>query len=291
MKTDIFILLFLVTSWSSLVLGLEPKGLLASKQVLIAAHRGGYESEFADKIPENSVANVANAIGKGFHVFETDLRVTKDGVFVIVHDGEISLETTGKGAAESFTWAELKLLNKRYRNRSGGDVKRQTPGAVSEHRIATFEEILQQANRKIMLKVDLKDDAWQHFPMIMELVAKHGMIDHTIFRVKYSQKAYFANYIKTDSPFSKFTLMFKVKTEAQVNQVKEVFDPATIEVIMVGKEPSAEELRLVEYANRHGLLVEQHSAKNQMLWAKQVAAGVRMFHTAAPTKLKEFLQR
>lgn len=35
-------------------------------KICIAAHRGGYENEYEDEAPENSIANVINAINKNF---------------------------------------------------------------------------------------------------------------------------------------------------------------------------------------------------------------------------------
>ena len=84
--------------------------------VLVAAHRGGYETDKADRAPENSVANVEMAIQKGYDVFETDIQRTADGMFVIVHDATIERELTGTGAANTLTLAELKKLKKRYRD-------------------------------------------------------------------------------------------------------------------------------------------------------------------------------
>ena len=269
------------------LMGADPKAYFDSGKVLIAAHRGGYEKERQDRCVENSAANIVNAIVKGFEVFETDLRVTKDGVFVVVHDPEISLETNGKGAVEKQNWEELRLLKKRYRNR-GKD--RAIPGLVSEQRIATFEELLKGANQRIMLKVDLKDDAYLEFAEIMKIVEKHDMLEWTIFRVRYSQREFFSNYVKAGLPCSKNTLMFKVQSHIQIDEVASTFSPATIEVVMKGKSPLADELTAVKYAKGKGLLVEQHSGKTMQDWEKQIEAGTRMFHTAAPLKFQEFLE-
>ena len=50
-----------------LLLSLYPaRAYVSGRQVLIAAHRCGYERDKAAAAPENSVANVAVAVAKGF---------------------------------------------------------------------------------------------------------------------------------------------------------------------------------------------------------------------------------
>ena len=116
-----------------------------STTVLVAAHRGGYETDVADQAPENSVANILNAQRKGIDLYETDIQRTKDGVFVMAHDPTIDRETTGTGSVNDMTLAELKRLKKKYRN-----------GSVSNERMATFEEFLRCGKGHMIFKIDLK---------------------------------------------------------------------------------------------------------------------------------------
>ncbi len=104
------------------------KSIFDSSSVLVAAHRGGYETDSADGAPENSVANIRNSSSKGYQLYETDIQRTKDGHFVIMHDVTIDRETTGSGKASEMDLAELKQLHKRFRD-----------GSVSEERVATLE--------------------------------------------------------------------------------------------------------------------------------------------------------
>ena len=113
------------------------------RSVLIAAHRGGYTNDVADDAPENSVANVAVAVLKGYEVFETDIQRTSDGVFVMAHDPTLERETNGTDTdtAESKTLKELQQLRKRFRDKT-----------VSNHKIATLTELLDAGNGKILFK-------------------------------------------------------------------------------------------------------------------------------------------
>ena len=74
----------------------------------VVAHRGTHID-----IPENTLAAYQKAIDLGCDFVEIDLRKTKDGRFVSVHNSTIDAYTNGEitGKVGSFTLAELKNLN------------------------------------------------------------------------------------------------------------------------------------------------------------------------------------
>jgi glycerophosphoryl diester phosphodiesterase len=252
-----------------------------SSTVLIAAHRGGYENDVADQAPENSVANILNCQSKGIDLYETDIQRTKDGVFVMAHDPTIDRETTGTGSVKDMTLAELKQLKKKYRN-----------GSVSNERMATFEEFLQQGKGHIIFKIDLKPGVNAYFKEIMDLVVKHDMVNSVIFRLPYSDADRFAQYKADGVPYTKSLLMFKVKKIKQVDDIITRFDPLTIQVDVKKDDPAnPKTLKVIQYATRKGLLVETHAEKGEKEWAQLVDAGVRMFHTKEASKVQTFLKK
>ena len=86
-------------------------GLFAAAAVLgverpwIVGHRGG-RHEFDD----NAAGAFRQSIAYGITSFETDIRSTRDGELVIMHDGDVSRTTTGKGKVAEMTLAEFKTL-------------------------------------------------------------------------------------------------------------------------------------------------------------------------------------
>lgn len=72
------------------------------KAVQLFAHRGG-----AHEQDENTLQAFQNTYEKGLRGFETDVRITKDGQMVIMHDANLERTTTGKGIIEEMTAAEL----------------------------------------------------------------------------------------------------------------------------------------------------------------------------------------
>ncbi len=70
---------------------------------LIMAHRGG-----AHEREENTMKAFRTCYEAGIRGFETDIRMTKDGVLVILHDDSLDRTHKASGAVESMTAEELK---------------------------------------------------------------------------------------------------------------------------------------------------------------------------------------
>ncbi|MDH3408351.1 MAG: glycerophosphodiester phosphodiesterase family protein [Gammaproteobacteria bacterium] len=75
--------------------------------VLNIAHRGGIVPGYA----ENTLAAYRRAISFGVDVIEIDLRGTRDGEVIILHDETLDRTTDGTGKVTDFTLEELKQLN------------------------------------------------------------------------------------------------------------------------------------------------------------------------------------
>lgn len=116
----------------------------------VIAHRGVH-----NRIPENTIAAYQKAIDLGCDFIEIDLRRTKDGRFVSVHNSTVDKYVEGiSGKVSDFTLAELKQMN---------IGKRVNPIRENE-RIPTFEEILELCKNQIGIYLDLKE------PYVTELI-------------------------------------------------------------------------------------------------------------------------
>ncbi len=78
----------------------------ARRPVLISAHRGANEVA-----PENTLTAFQMALSQGATYIELDVRTTRDGQLVILHDSQLDRTTTGTGPVQDRTLAELKLLS------------------------------------------------------------------------------------------------------------------------------------------------------------------------------------
>lgn len=72
---------------------------------MLIAHRGLYDNT---KIKENTIKAFDKAIQNGFDGFETDLRQTKDGKIVLMHDPVISRVSASFGLVKNIDYAKLK---------------------------------------------------------------------------------------------------------------------------------------------------------------------------------------
>lgn len=78
----------------------------------IHAHRGGrYEQE------ENTLEAFRATYEAGCHCFETDVHITTDGEYVIMHDSNVSRMTDGEGDIETMTAEEIRSLTTKEGNK------------------------------------------------------------------------------------------------------------------------------------------------------------------------------
>ena len=102
----------------------------SKNNIYVAAHRG-----WSEKYPENTMIAYKKAAELGVDQIEIDVRVTKDGELVIIHDATVDRTTNGTGKVEDLTLAELRALD-------AGSWK----GAeFAGQRIPTFAEFLEFA--------------------------------------------------------------------------------------------------------------------------------------------------
>jgi glycerophosphoryl diester phosphodiesterase len=73
---------------------------------IVVAHRGASSSR-----PENTIASFEEAIRLGAGIVEFDVRLSSDGVAVVMHDPTVDRTTDGSGFVHELTAAELASLN------------------------------------------------------------------------------------------------------------------------------------------------------------------------------------
>jgi glycerophosphoryl diester phosphodiesterase len=126
--------------------------------IYVIAHRGVHTG-----LPENSLMAYQKAIDIGCDFVEIDVRTTKDGKFVSIHNSSIDEYEKGKtGKVNNMTLAEVESVD------IGSSVKAE----FKNTRIPTFEEILQLCHGKIGIYLDLKDAP---VPELIKLIHKYDM--------------------------------------------------------------------------------------------------------------------
>ncbi len=120
---------------------------------VVVAHRGCHNAAPWHGLPEaaeNSFDALDHCITLGVDVMETDVRRTRDGALVMIHDATVDRVTDGHGRVADLTLAEIRKL--RLRDNEGG-----SGAAVTNQSIPTLEEMLARAGSHIVLNLDIKD--------------------------------------------------------------------------------------------------------------------------------------
>lgn len=77
-----------------------------SSSVIVSGHRG-YKARY----PENTLLAFQQALEIGVDMLEFDLRMTKDGHVVVIHDETVDRTTNGTGKVSDMTLSELQKLD------------------------------------------------------------------------------------------------------------------------------------------------------------------------------------
>ncbi|MCW3100467.1 MAG: Glycerophosphoryl diester phosphodiesterase [Chthonomonadaceae bacterium] len=125
--------------------------------IAVIGHRGGRALA-----PENTLAAFRNAIKLGADYVEIDVRATRDGHLVIMHDGTVDRTTNGKGAVKELDFDTIRAL----------DAGSKFDPKYAEERVPTLDEVLDLCHNKINVYVDHKEAPTEQ---VFEAIKKHGM--------------------------------------------------------------------------------------------------------------------
>jgi glycerophosphoryl diester phosphodiesterase len=164
-----------------------------NKEIMVVAHRGDWRHA-----PENSLQAIKNCINMGVDMVEIDVRETKDGTLVLMHDDTIDRTTTGVGYVSDWTLDSLKTL-------------RLVDGlrVPTDHQIPTLEEALLVAKDKILINLD---KSYNIFDKCFAIAEKTGTLDQIVIKGaksrseveqefgQYLDKVYFMPIIRLPDP-------------------------------------------------------------------------------------------
>ena len=108
--------------------------------VRVVAHRGGALLG----PPENTLSAIQRAIEVGADLIEIDIRQTKDGHLVLMHDTHVDRTTNGKGAVSELTLEQIRRL----------EIRNSSAEAI---RVPTLREALEAMRGKIDADLDFKE--------------------------------------------------------------------------------------------------------------------------------------
>jgi glycerophosphoryl diester phosphodiesterase len=105
-------------------------------RILVTGHRGAAGLE-----PENTVRSFRRACDLGVHRVETDVRLTRDGHLICLHDATVDRTTNGSGALADLTFDQVQKLD-----------------AGLGEQIPTLEEAIAAVRGRAVLQIELKGE-------------------------------------------------------------------------------------------------------------------------------------
>lgn len=147
-----------------------------SKYVVVACHRGDWRN-----FPENSIPAIESIIRMGADIMELDLKMTKDSVLVLSHDGTVTRCTNfssvfknepGKSArVKDLTLEEIKRLS----------LKRAHNIAIDTLHMPTLREALLCCKDRICVNVD---QGYEFYDEVLAITEELGVTDQILIKGK-----------------------------------------------------------------------------------------------------------
>ena len=120
--------------------------------VLVIAHRGAWLVQ-----PENSIKAIEECIAIGVDIVEFDVRKTKDGKLVVIHDTTVDRTTNGTGKVAELTFEEIRNL-----------YLKDSTGKLTKCKIPTFEEAMRATKGRIVANIDTSVSICELLPILIE---------------------------------------------------------------------------------------------------------------------------
>ena len=121
-------------------------------KVVVTAHRG-----FSGRYPENTLAAFLAAVKLGADIIEFDIRGTKDGVPIVLHDPTFDRTANRPGAPNDYLLSEIKTFEASYWQGSHESGIKLTAPAVPGTRIPTLAEVLNSTGNTVGFNIQVYD--------------------------------------------------------------------------------------------------------------------------------------
>ncbi|MEV4627659.1 glycerophosphodiester phosphodiesterase family protein [Micromonospora sp. NPDC049523] len=147
---------------------------------LVFAHRGS-----SAVLPEHTLAAYLRALDEGADGLECDVRLTRDGHLVCVHDRRLDRTSNGTGLVSTRTLAELDQLDfgSWHSGTAGEDLPTDVPADPSRTRLLTLDGLLRAvraAGRPVELLIETKHPTRYGADVerrLVDLLRQHGLVD------------------------------------------------------------------------------------------------------------------
>lgn len=234
-------------------------------QLVVIAHRGSHAT-----VPENTLAAYENAIEEGADYVEMDLRTTKDGHLVIMHDESVKKMTGEKAFVKELTYGEISKLK----------IKPVLKEDTITYRVPDFGSVLNVCKGRINIYLDFKDaDVGKTYQMIRQA----GMQNHVVVYLNKEEQYGLWRKVAPQIP-----LMASLPENMNIYQLNNFIDKNPLEV--VDNAYSNDELSQMKKRKIAVWLDVQGGDEGPAKWEKALRSGVTGLQTDHPGKLIKYLK-
>lgn len=172
------------------------------ENVIVLGHRG-----YRARYPENTMLSFQKALELGVDMIEMDVRLSSDGVPVVIHDARLERTTNGSGFVSGHTLKELRELDAGVRFN----------GVFSGCRIPSLEEFLAWVAQSpdLLLNVEIKHMTHECVDKTVDMLRCFGLFDRTVlasFDAAIIRYAHERHHILTQGFHEKYMLNFDADT-------------------------------------------------------------------------------
>ncbi|MFT4222082.1 glycerophosphodiester phosphodiesterase family protein [Dysgonomonas sp.] len=263
---------------------LNPK----SQKVLVVSHRGDWRNA-----PENSLQAIKNVIKMGVDVVEIDIKKTKDGRLVLMHDAKVDRTTNGKGYVSDYLFDDIRKL-----------YLKNGLGRATFHSISTLEEALILCKGKIWVNID---KGYEYMSEVYDLMEKTGTTRQVILKSGTDYEELFDKYknILSKVVYMPIINLNDDNAEKQIEKFAH-YKPLAVECVFAEETPRV--IELLEKIRKNGSKIWINSlwaslcagrdddraveqGKKDQTWGWMLEHGAKMIQTDRPEELITFLDK
>lgn len=241
----------------------------------IVGHRGSLQTH-----PENTLAGFRAGWEAG-NAVELDVRRTKDGHLVVLHDDAVDRTTDGMGKVAELTLAEVKKLD------AGKKAKQALPGERVPELREVFELLKKQKDGGIGIAVDLKIDDGKVEADVVKLAREIGVLDRLLFIGTTIINPDVRARLRAADPGAHAACLAESREFLTAALADKNSDWVYLRFV-----PSEEQMKAIRQAKKKvflsGPLFQKYEADN---WKKAAAAGADAVLTDFPIEMRDLLKR
>ena len=221
------------------------------------AHRG-----LLRHAPENTLPAFAACLALGIG-FELDIRTTKDGHLIVLHDDSVARTTNGPArSVRDMTLAELKRL----------DAGSWFDDAFAEVRIPTLEEMLslvaERKRGRTIIALNVKDLTREGESELVTLVEKYKLLDESF---AFDQSEEMSRRLKTLNP------AFRIGRNVARQSIDARLEEGLVDCFLLTSTPTADEVSRLRQRGKQVLFNyagSGDSRRNKKSWKQAANAGI-----------------